>query len=62
MRTCIVIAAYVSPAGFSALTVNVLVFNSAMGLPVISPVSSFSVRPSGSGVLSYMKNSVMRFR
>ena len=35
---------------------------SAMGIPVISPISSFSVRPSGSGVLSYMKNSVMRFR
>ena len=57
-----VIATYVSPAGFLALTVNALLSISAMGLPVISPVSSFSVRPSGSGVLSYMKNSVMRFR
>ena len=41
---------------------NAVVSMRAMGLPVISPVCSFSVRPSGSGVLSYMKNSVMMFR
>ena len=38
-----------------------MVFNSAMGLPVISPVCSFSVRPSGSGVLSCMKKRMMMF-
>ena len=61
MRTEIVIAANVSPAGFLPRTVNSLAFIVAWGIPVISPVVGFNEKPSGSGVLSCMKNSVMMF-
>ena len=57
MRTATVISTIVSPAGFFPRTVNARCSISLTGLPVVASM----LKPSGSGVLLCMKNSVMMF-